>query len=839
MAAYREDWKEGRPSPLKRVRPEERSLNHYVLWQTYVLMAVRGLGYLALLWSTVVLLGGFVTLLRRKDFWCLATISMLQASRIVSDVEDQRSSNFAELYVNAHAYFVGIIQITTNKYAARELSRCCYCAFLSGLILCWPVIAVLMSLVLLVLFIHHYGHFVCVVLSLWRIVQRDYGSNDGDGSKANMMPALDIFYSLVLCQGALWFIWVWISSGAMWLVVSLRRACKFPEKWGSISVSEYLLDTLEKCWRDPMSIHGRKVINYAVDLLDSDSQKDYLSGARMLDTFIKLDADVRSVILPSRPKIQKLIDTVGSRSSDREIRELAARIIAYLAGDIHLTQFPGAIRCISSVLDTTLPYWNNQQGHNHYSTQSKSKKSFYSKEKLIFHVRNIEERRANKVKAQEGDFQQDELNNSSTNGSKGAGWNELILQGMTILEKLVADQQNCSDICSTPGLLPKIMAPLNSETLIQDISINAWADIVNGSFKVLHRLICVPEWTGRWVHSEIASSEHAVSNLEEILDEGNRNVEELQMRAIEILTELALDMQTDLSSKTKEILLKKQLQIFLTDGEPEEHDSKFITERLKVTAGKTLALLAKTATVSALVVREYENIVEVLDAKNKIIYRTIAAEILENLCIHHKMDKEHVKTILLPKVLREVLTTEASESNVSALGDDAENHQLSALGNDEEKQLPKHKRQMKSADQANEEQTAMMELQEAFLSLTLVICTELISADDFDDVARKVAPAEGGFVAKLKTIIEENCEDTANSLRIVKLCGQIAVRMMRRGQYSAHFKDQKFVETLSKASIIMSNLESCMLFAGTDCGTKKTARPLLSDLVKEAHVLVA
>ena len=81
MAAYREDWKEGRPSPLKRVRPEERSLNHYVLWQTYVLMAVRGLGYLALLWSTVVLLGGFVTLLRRKDFWCLATISMLQASR--------------------------------------------------------------------------------------------------------------------------------------------------------------------------------------------------------------------------------------------------------------------------------------------------------------------------------------------------------------------------------------------------------------------------------------------------------------------------------------------------------------------------------------------------------------------------------------------------------------------------------------------------------------------------------------------------------------------------------------------------------------------------------------
>lgn len=513
---------------------------------------------------------------------------------------------------------------------------------------------------MLIASIYTYGHTVCVALSLWCIIQRDYGSNDGDGSKANLMPALDIFYSLVLCQGAFLFIWVWLHHGGMWPVIFLRRACKFPEKWGSTSVSEYLLDTRAKCCRDPASIRGRKLINYAVELLDSESQQDYLSGSRMLDTFIKLDADVRSLVLPSRPKIQKLIDTLGWRSSDREIRELAARIVAYLSGDIHLTQYPGAIRCISSLLDTSLPYWNNQQGHNQCSTQSKSKKPTNDKERLIFHVRRIEERRAKKAKTQEGDAEQDEAD-IPIHVSKGDGWNELILQGMTILEKLAADQHNCSDICSTPGLLPKIMAPLHSETLIQDISINAWADIVNGSLKVVHRLIRVPEWTGRRVHSEISSSKHAVSNLEEILDEGNGNVEELQMRAMEILTELALDMQTDLSSKTKENLMDKQLQIFLADGEPEEHDTKFVTKRLKVTAGKTLALLSKTATISELVMREYENIVELLDAKNMIIYTTIAAEILENLCSHHQMDKEHVKTILLPKV---TVSTCLSNSNI-------------------------------------------------------------------------------------------------------------------------------------------------------------------------------
>jgi hypothetical protein len=61
-------------------RPEERSLNTFVLVQTYVLKAMTG-GYLAVTWSTVVLLGGFVTALGKYDFWSLTVISLLQAAR--------------------------------------------------------------------------------------------------------------------------------------------------------------------------------------------------------------------------------------------------------------------------------------------------------------------------------------------------------------------------------------------------------------------------------------------------------------------------------------------------------------------------------------------------------------------------------------------------------------------------------------------------------------------------------------------------------------------------------------------------------------------------------------
>ncbi|VAH10454.1 unnamed protein product [Triticum turgidum subsp. durum] len=68
--------------PGEQARLEEVSLNSYVLLQTYILMGVTGLGYLALTWSTVVLLGGFVTSLGNKDFWCLTGISMVQAASV-------------------------------------------------------------------------------------------------------------------------------------------------------------------------------------------------------------------------------------------------------------------------------------------------------------------------------------------------------------------------------------------------------------------------------------------------------------------------------------------------------------------------------------------------------------------------------------------------------------------------------------------------------------------------------------------------------------------------------------------------------------------------------------
>jgi hypothetical protein len=137
-------------------------------------------------------------------------------------------------------------------------------------------------------------------------------------------------------------------------------------------------------------------------------------------------------------------------------------------------------------------------------------------------------------------------------------------------------------------------------------------------------------------------------------------------------------------------------------------------------------------------------------------------------------------------------------------------------------------------DKANQNKLSdeEIEIQEAFLSLTLAICNKLNSTDDFDDTIEKNVGRKKNM-DELKSIINDNSEATPDSLRIVKLCGRIAESMMQCQQYQEyadHFRKSGFESSLSRASETMSKLESWMLYIGTDFGLKKTVRPLISDI---------
>uniref|UniRef100_A0A0E0J277 DUF4220 domain-containing protein n=1 Tax=Oryza nivara TaxID=4536 RepID=A0A0E0J277_ORYNI len=377
----------------------------------------------------------------------------------------------------------------------------------------------------------------CIIVPATRLSQQDYGQGDGDSSKANLKPAMMIFYSLALAQGTLYMLWFILNAGNAMMVRVVASKCDFEKSWGRKSVDQYLSDTKFKCLKDPSSIKDMNLIKFAAGLLDSDSEDDYITGARMLVSFIqKQKLPVKLLIRSSRIRTQKLITMLGwTDPADREIRMLAAIIVGHVASNINLSQFPGALQSIGSLLDPRddLSFYDQDDQHDH---------------------------------------------------DKGMGRCQLLVQGLLVIERLTCDHNNCILICRDHCLLSHIRYAirLRKKVTFPDMC-PVWPKMLKGLLRAMAYLIA-------------GVTEVELETLESIFNElplgmimGHKRFPDIMIPTIALYANLLYYRDTTFPS---EHFVETMLPVFLscTDIEQGEEITSVWT-KVGVLAGASLAKL--------------------------------------------------------------------------------------------------------------------------------------------------------------------------------------------------------------------------------------------------------
>ncbi|RLN30009.1 hypothetical protein C2845_PM05G01550 [Panicum miliaceum] len=313
-------------------------------------MGVRGLGVSVVTWTTVVLLGGFVSDLPTKDFWCLTGITLVQAAGVFNFLLKEKLSDMLHSWWGLLATVFATVKEEEGEFEGKNKVIAYILAGVQGLVLC----IVLCPLGVLYML----GLYISAGVSLWRLVEHDFGNAGG----ANQKPALQVLYSLAVAQGVLF------GYKTIHALMSRTRLPKLVAELAAVDeelVAEYLEETVAGCEKDSSFATGRNLVTYGVELMmEAKSNEGFIAGLRVLAGAIKDDYwRGRKVLVKhlltrhdssSHMILRRLLETVGPRSPySREIKEHVVRILALVARGIRLEQFPRAIECLSSVVDTS------------------------------------------------------------------------------------------------------------------------------------------------------------------------------------------------------------------------------------------------------------------------------------------------------------------------------------------------------------------------------------------------------------------------------------------------------------------------------------------------------
>uniref|UniRef100_N1QVV0 Uncharacterized protein n=1 Tax=Aegilops tauschii TaxID=37682 RepID=N1QVV0_AEGTA len=269
---------------------EVRIINGYAVLVVYVFDAIRGVGYLVVMWATVVLLGGFVSMIDKVDFGRLTLITLIELLWInasflerIRSAADLLSSLKAVKNLLTRSWQLGD-NACNHHLEPRGIKR----AVLALLVAARWALALVHSVVLSfciasVMCLLLFGLLITTLISILGLIRDDHYGDTAEG-RANMDPAHNILYVLCLAQGALFVYRIALFLSRERIVKKVSRAYGFQDDGHAVSC---YLDEIRKGYsKKILSARERNLITYAIELMESKSPRSCLSGALILDRLL-------------------------------------------------------------------------------------------------------------------------------------------------------------------------------------------------------------------------------------------------------------------------------------------------------------------------------------------------------------------------------------------------------------------------------------------------------------------------------------------------------------------------------------------------------------------------
>ena len=463
--------------------------------------------------------------------------------------------------------------------------------------------------------------FLQVLLSIMRLrsllghQHHDYRPLPPDASP-NLVPSIVIFFIMELCQGSSYILATICGLISLLLRRSLVRDLEFKQEWGPKAVNLYHHQAYQARTERglfPSEKHTPSLTSFAIESLgNTSSEMQQLVGLHVLHNFLeRWDSEsknelITEIIYGSKKAVPSLIDMLGSTTV--AIRLLAATITNEISGGLKISEFPGMLKMVSSLLDAE----NRQDSLLNHVSENNGGSNIERQliEKLIFRRRI-----------------------------------HFSLLGLSMLEKLTCDPDNCAEIAKDgTNIITKIIGLiiyLTDEKISGESEIQHKMMVYDSALKFVRRLAVKGGKIGMRFRHELSENPLFLNSLERILDLEDRQPE-LWEPAIDIIAKLALDEAARQEIGSTRSILRKLMHGFLTPDDVTYLSRNNDPSSLQMTAGEALANLTIMSVDNCWAIlwaepgRRHSLIEMITSMLGNECYICVAATLLHNLCANSR-----------------------------------------------------------------------------------------------------------------------------------------------------------------------------------------------------------